>query len=46
VLSITCEGYNMTCEELWETSFNDKTYLDLSGLGGIRIDNSVEEGTN
>lgn len=36
----------MTCEELWATSFNDKTYLDIGGSGGIRIDNQVAEGTN
>jgi len=36
----------MTCEDLWKTSFNDKTYLDLATSGGIHIDNSVTEGEN
>jgi hypothetical protein len=45
-LHITCEGYDMTCEELWATSFNDKTYLDIGALGGISINNQVPEGSN
>jgi len=36
----------MTCEELWATSFNDKTYLDIGTNGGISISNAVPEGDN
>jgi len=36
----------MTCEDLWKTSFNDMTYLDVDMSGGIHIDNSVAEGEN
>lgn len=43
-LTITCEGYNMTCEELWETAWNDETYLDLGNSGGLHIDNSPAPG--
>lgn len=45
-LYITCEGFNMTCEELDKTSFADSTYIDLDSSGGFRIDNSVPEGEN
>jgi hypothetical protein len=45
-LYITCEGLSMTCEELWKTSFNDMTYLDVDMSGGIRLDNSVADGEN
>ena len=37
-MNLTCEGQPALCEDLWDTKYNDASYLDLRVGNGLKID--------